>query len=204
MFITIKCTITVLDFISYFPEQTLPPRKLSAIEKQKCRAKRFQQKICHAFFKEFLFYSIYIIMICIVCYAIQDPNSYPMAENIQRLCTKPTNKEGLQFEKVMFQTELCETISNTFVLDFVIFSKCVLIDLFECSLIAHTFKIKQILSTRDVFRWMNNVFLPRQFAQTSYKKKPLSWRRRRYMTDGVSYRIGPARIRQLRVEPGQR
>ena len=37
----------------------------------------------------------------------------------------------------------------------------------------------------------------------SYNKKSLSWRHRRYMTDGVSYRIGPARIRQLRVEPGQ-
>ena len=79
-------------------------------------------------------------MICIVCYAIQDPNSYPMAENIQRLCTKPLNKEGLQFEKVMFQIEHCKTANGTFVLVFVVEPNCVLI--FECSLIAHRFTFK--------------------------------------------------------------
>ena len=57
-----------------------------------------------------------MIMICIVCYAIQDPNSYPLAENVKRLCTEPTNKDGLQFEKVhvMFQTEPYETDNNIF------------------------------------------------------------------------------------------
>ena len=60
-------------------------------------------------------------MICIVCYAIQDPNSYPLAENIQRLCTKPTNKEGLQFKKVMFQNEPLR-----FVFEFVIEPNCLL------------------------------------------------------------------------------
>ena len=85
---------------SCIAEQTLPPRKLSAIEKQKYRGKRFQQKICRAFFKEFLFFTAYTIAICLVCYAIQDPNSHPLAKNIKDLCTRANVRGGLQFEKV--------------------------------------------------------------------------------------------------------
>ena len=86
----------------YLPEDTLPPKKLSAAEKQKCRTKRFQQKICRAFFKEFLFFTAYMVVICMVCYAIQDPNSYPLAKNIKDLCTKPTVRGGPQFDQVNY------------------------------------------------------------------------------------------------------
>ena len=78
----------------------MPPRRLSAYEKRRCRAKRIQQKLCHAFFKEFVFYCSYIVVICVTCYAVQDPNSYLLASNLRDLCTKPRVQGGLQFEKV--------------------------------------------------------------------------------------------------------
>lgn len=61
----------------------------------------------------------------------------------------------------------------------------------------------QVTTTPQLFRWLDEVFLPAQFAQRGYRGWPLPWRRRRYMDDAVSYRIGPARLRQLRMTPGR-
>ena len=63
------------------------------------------------------------------------------------------------------------------------------------------FCVMQILSGEGMYQWLDEIFLPHYFAQKSYTNETLSWRERRFLTDGPSFRVGPTRIRQLRTEP---
>lgn len=69
--------------------------------------------MCRAFFKEFLFFSVYMGAICVVCYAVQDPNSYPMARNIRDLCSRARVKGGLRFDQVSTaRSTLADDVDN--------------------------------------------------------------------------------------------
>ena len=55
--------------------------------------------------------------------------------------------------------------------------------------------------------WLQGVFIPEFFAvdaangrgNCDYHGDRLGWRDRRFLVDSYNYRVGPARIRQLRV-----
>ena len=78
----------------------IAPRKLNPFEVKRLRVLRQRYKTCIAFMKELIFYIAYMIALCIVCYAVQDRNSFNVSKNIKRLCSKPDHKNGLQFKKV--------------------------------------------------------------------------------------------------------
>ena len=50
--------------------------------------------------------------------------------------------------------------------------------------------------------WMDKSVIPGLYGDTYYNGKPMHWRHSRFLSDWNSYRVGPARLRQLRVKPG--
>ncbi|XP_077864172.1 polycystin-1-like protein 2 [Saccoglossus kowalevskii] len=54
----------------------------------------------------------------------------------------------------------------------------------------------------DVFwKWVEVSLIPGLYAEKNYNGEELHWRHRRFIENRESYRVGPARIRQLRVQP---
>ncbi len=51
--------------------------------------------------------------------------------------------------------------------------------------------------------WMEEYFLPNYFVETDVNGNTLDWRERLFMSDAASFRVGPARIRQLRSKLGE-
>ena len=60
----------------------------------------------------------------------------------------------------------------------------------------------QIRNTSMFMAWLNITFLPTYFAFHDYDGNILHWRQRRFLEELANYRLGPARLRQLRVKPG--
>ncbi len=58
----------------------------------------------------------------------------------------------------------------------------------------------QIKDGGTYFDWVGDTFLPNYFALNDLAGNRLHWRDRKFMNDWTSYRIGPARIRQLRTK----
>ncbi len=50
----------------------------------------------------------------------------------------------------------------------------------------------------DVYKWVQEYFAPNYFVREDVNGNLLHWRQRRYLVDRTSYRVGPARLRQLR------
>ena len=58
----------------------------------------------------------------------------------------------------------------------------------------------------DTFRfwlWLNTTVLRAMYNIERYNGALTTRRERRYLTDQVSFRVGPARVRQLRIKPGE-
>ncbi|XP_070581467.1 polycystin-1-like protein 2 [Ptychodera flava] len=61
----------------------------------------------------------------------------------------------------------------------------------------------EIKTKEDYWNWLDQDFIPGYFPDVDYRGKLLSTMQQRYADNGVSYRLGPARLRQLRVRSGQ-
>ncbi len=53
-----------------------------------------------------------------------------------------------------------------------------------------------------VWDWAEDTLVPGLYADSWYNGKLATWRERRYLSDRQSFRVGPARLRQLRIKPG--
>nr|XP_006820685.1 PREDICTED: polycystic kidney disease protein 1-like 2-like [Saccoglossus kowalevskii] len=49
--------------------------------------------------------------------------------------------------------------------------------------------------------YIRGAVIPSLYADTTYNGDRIHWRQRRYLANHITYRIGPARLRQLRVRP---
>ncbi|XP_035699127.1 polycystic kidney disease protein 1-like 2 [Branchiostoma floridae] len=58
----------------------------------------------------------------------------------------------------------------------------------------------QIQTADDYWSWARDVLVPGLFQEQHYNGDKLGWRRRRFISDAVSYRIGAARFKQIRVK----
>ena len=56
----------------------------------------------------------------------------------------------------------------------------------------------------NYFDWLEQYFVPNYFVETDINGVQLNWRERKYLVDQSSYRVGPARLRQLRMPLGKR
>ena len=61
----------------------------------------------------------------------------------------------------------------------------------------------QIKDAKTFFLWMDQYFLPNYYPVLEYNGKRLHWSVRQFVTDGVSFRVGPAMLRQLRSKTGK-
>ncbi|XP_070582204.1 polycystin family receptor for egg jelly-like isoform X2 [Ptychodera flava] len=60
---------------------------------------------------------------------------------------------------------------------------------------------KNIKNTGMLYEWMNKTLLPGMYPQTKLNGKPLKASEKNFISTMASYRIGPPRLRQLRVIP---
>ncbi len=97
---SLKTCVFKVRFSFLIPDKMMPPRKLNPFEVKRLRVLRQRYKTCIAFMRELIFYTAYMIALCIVCYAVQDTNSFNVSRNIKSLCTKPDHKHGLHFKRV--------------------------------------------------------------------------------------------------------
>ena len=62
--------------------------------------------------------------------------------------------------------------------------------------------IFQVNRTLGLFEWLDRHFIPQYFPENNYKNTSLYWTDKQFVSDLVSFRVGPARIRQIRVKSG--
>ena len=62
--------------------------------------------------------------------------------------------------------------------------------------------VLQISTNEQFIDWMQYVFVPFYFADETYAGQRLPWKKRAFMDDGSNYRLGAARLRQLRMPTG--
>ena len=62
--------------------------------------------------------------------------------------------------------------------------------------------VLQIKSINGFFDWFNNSAIMRLFPEEDVNGDRLHWRERQFITGGASFRLGPPRLRQLRVKKG--
>ena len=60
----------------------------------------------------------------------------------------------------------------------------------------------QIKSINSFFEWLNKSAILRLFPEYDEQGEQLHWRERQFIYGGASYRLGPPRLRQLRVKKG--
>ncbi|KAK3583595.1 hypothetical protein CHS0354_039414 [Potamilus streckersoni] len=63
-------------------------------------------------------------------------------------------------------------------------------------------KKNQIQSKEDFFTWLNKTAFPCLFPERTPSGQELHWREREFIAGFGSYRLGPPRLRQLRVREG--
>ena len=66
-----------------------------------------------------------------------------------------------------------------------------------------THLVFQIKNTETFFLWMDQYFLPNYYPVLEYNGKRLHWSVRQFITDSVSFRVGPAMLRQVRSKTGE-
>ena len=54
----------------------------------------------------------------------------------------------------------------------------------------------------DYMAWIKSTFVENYFLEKDYMGGRLDWASRRFLADGTSYRLGPARLRQFRTPSG--
>ncbi|KAJ8317990.1 hypothetical protein KUTeg_003081 [Tegillarca granosa] len=65
-------------------------------------------------------------------------------------------------------------------------------------------KFTKITNTEQLIQWFNWTAFPALFPEKEYNSKQLHWRWRQYFSDLYNYRVGPPRLRQLRVRKEER
>ncbi|XP_078495959.1 uncharacterized protein LOC100175984 [Ciona intestinalis] len=66
-----------------------------------------------------------------------------------------------------------------------------------------TFGLNTVSSVEYFYRFVNQTLLPNLYPNHWYNGDKKSWRDRSFLTDEQSYRVGPARLRQIRVNEHQ-
>ncbi|XP_076073747.1 uncharacterized protein LOC143045258 [Mytilus galloprovincialis] len=61
-------------------------------------------------------------------------------------------------------------------------------------------KFDQITRVIDYVRWLRDTAFPELYPETDYTGERLHWRLRQYFHDLTSFRVGPPRLRQLRIK----
>ena len=64
------------------------------------------------------------------------------------------------------------------------------------------FVLVQVNSTFGLFYWLEHTVFPRFFPETYYNGNPLPVLDKLYFGDLENYRIGPGRLRQVRMKKG--
>ena len=64
-------------------------------------------------------------------------------------------------------------------------------------------KMFQIKNPETFFWWMDEHFLSNYYPVLEYNGKRLHWSVRQFITDSVSFRVGPAMLRQVRSKIGK-
>lgn len=62
--------------------------------------------------------------------------------------------------------------------------------------------LTQLQSPNDTWSWLRKVLLPGLYYTETYSNKPVSDYDLKFISNGYAMRLGPPRIRQLRVIPG--
>jgi hypothetical protein len=63
--------------------------------------------------------------------------------------------------------------------------------------------VAQISSREDVMVYLNKSLLPLAFPWTDMTGRDLHWRQRLFASDGEAFRVGPVRVRQVRMPIGK-
>ncbi|XP_052217966.1 polycystic kidney disease 2-like 1 protein [Dreissena polymorpha] len=61
-------------------------------------------------------------------------------------------------------------------------------------------KFTEIKKQHDYFEWLNKTVLPRMFPEVDINNETLHWRLQQFIEGGTKYRVGPPRLRQLRIK----
>ncbi|XP_078695243.1 polycystin-1-like protein 2 [Branchiostoma floridae x Branchiostoma belcheri] len=61
--------------------------------------------------------------------------------------------------------------------------------------------LEQVRTPDDFWTWANNTLIPGIYTGSWYNDKPTTIREQQFLSDKLSFRVGPARLRQLRVPP---
>ena len=62
----------------------------------------------------------------------------------------------------------------------------------------------QVTSVEYFWRFVNVTLLPNLYPTRWYNGDKKGWRDRNFLTDGQSFRVGPARLRQIRMKEGEK
>ena len=62
--------------------------------------------------------------------------------------------------------------------------------------------VLQIKSINSFFEWLNQSAILQLFPEYDEQGEQLHWRERQFIYGGASLRLGPPRLRQLRVKKG--
>ncbi|XP_033731377.1 polycystic kidney disease protein 1-like 2 [Pecten maximus] len=65
-----------------------------------------------------------------------------------------------------------------------------------------TLRFNNVVKTEDFYTWMEDTFLPFVFPTLSYSGTKLTLSEKSYLRDNQNYRVGPIRLRQVRVKAG--
>ncbi|XP_055955095.1 polycystic kidney disease protein 1-like 2 [Patella vulgata] len=63
-----------------------------------------------------------------------------------------------------------------------------------------TDSFEQIKSHDDFFEWVDKTMIPAMFPTGDFRGNALDWRRKLFFDDHVNFRVGPARLRQVRIK----
>ena len=61
----------------------------------------------------------------------------------------------------------------------------------------------QITIPQDVFSWMRSAVIPNMYYDSTYTGQPTTKYDVKFIDNQVAFRLGPPRLRQLRVTPGR-
>jgi hypothetical protein len=67
----------------------------------------------------------------------------------------------------------------------------------------HDDALFQVKGRKDFFSWMKETFIPIYYPNESYAHAPLSVVDRQWFKDMANVRVGPARLRQVRMKDGK-
>ena len=135
--------------------------------------------------KEFCYYSLYVCLISFIAFGQRDEMSYRMNSGLINMLGKAEMPGQITFNAV------CNSYTESVSLILIIF------------VFYDSFVLFQVSDGHKFWSWLETTYIPSVFYMEKYNGDLTTMRERNYTNDMVSFRVGPLRLRQVRVQPGR-